>query len=292
MGRFLIDKNGDVTPAYEEGLEAKFGYPMPDFDLPSFAVRNFGAIDLEIGDATIIVRFRWLTVTPAAIDMLLQTLLRNNPGVGVTIHAEMETWIEQGFSSPEQAAAWIVANRELWVGSGSRNVITTPRSLKALSDRPLSQIDNHDDRLSLMFKKWRLVHGTFSSDMAEFLVRFSLLDRTVITFQRPEGDPAFEYVGSGVTIWEGANPEWTYTVAGRPMIDQPDPEFGKWSANIYANVMQQGQPTFDHVDAVVRHGKGTGRFRYDRLLLPWLSSSGTRLVTGLSFKTNPDAMAA
>lgn len=290
MSRYLIDKGGDVTPAYEEGLAAKFGYPMPDFDLPSFAVRNFGAIDLEVGTKQITVRFRWLTVTPAAIEVLIETLLRNPPTASVTIHCEMERWIEQGFSSPEQAVAWIMANRELWVGTGARNVITTPRSLKSLSDRSLSHLDHHDDRLALMFKKWRLAHGMFSGDMTEFLVRHSLLDRTVITFQRPEGDPAFEYVGSGVTIYEGANPEWTYTVAGRPMTEQPDPEFGRWSANIYSNVMNESQPTFDHVDAVVRHGKGTGRFRYDRLLLPWVSNGGTRVVTGLSFKTNPDSM--
>lgn len=260
--------------------------------MASFAVRNFGAIDLEIDPKTVTIRFRWLTVTPAAIDVLIETLLRNPRTASVAIHCEMENWIERGFSSPEEAAAWITANRELWVGTGARNVITTPRSLKSLSDRSLSHLDHGDDRLALMFKKWRLAHGMFSGEMTEFLVRHNLLDRTVITFQRPEGDPAFEYVGSGVTIYEGANPEWTYTVAGRPMTDQPDPEFGKWSSSIYSNVMHQAEPTFDHVDAVVRYGKGTGRFRYDRLLLPWVSGSGTRVVTGLSFKTNPDAMAA
>lgn len=292
MSRYLIDKGGDIAPAYDEGLTAKFGYPLPDFDLASFAVRNFGAIDLEIDPKTVTIRFRWLTVTPAAIDVLIETLLRNPRTASVAIHCEMENWIERGFSSPEEAAAWITANRELWVGTGARNVITTPRSLKSLSDRSLSHLDHGDDRLALMFKKWRLAHGMFSGEMTEFLVRHNLLDRTVITFQRPEGDPAFEYVGSGVTIYEGANPEWTYTVAGRPMTDQPDPEFGKWSSSIYSNVMHQAEPTFDHVDAVVRYGKGTGRFRYDRLLLPWVSGSGTRVVTGLSFKTNPDAMAA
>ena len=35
MNRYLVDKQGDVLSAFDERLVEKFGYPLPDFDLPA-----------------------------------------------------------------------------------------------------------------------------------------------------------------------------------------------------------------------------------------------------------------
>lgn len=288
--RLIVDGDGSIWSAYDDELVRRWGYPDPDFDLPSFAVRNLGAIDVSISDAGILVKFRWLTVKAEALAGAIQ-LLGQFPPRAVTIRCEAETWSDHHFVDPAEATNWIQANRTLWVGSGgARSVVTSPRKLNALSSRSLSKIEAADDSLALMFKKWRLAHGRFSEDVVSFLVRYSLLDRAVITRQRPGSDIVFEHVGSSITLYDRSNPDWTYMIAGKPVVAQPDKEYGRWVATIFKDVSERREPAFDHVDAVVRDGRGAGRFRYDRLLLPWESGDESRLVTSLSFKTDPDAL--
>lgn len=287
--RLIVDRDGSVWSAYDESLVERWGYPEPDFDLPSFAVRNLGAVDILVDEQQTTITFRWLTVKAEALAGAVQ-MLEQIPPREVIVRCETHSWTDQRFLSPAEAISWIAANRTLWLGASSRSVITTPRKLNALSDRPLSRIEDGDDSLALLFKKWRLTHGRFSEDVVTFLVRFGMLDRAVITRQKPGDEIIFEHVGSGITLYNHVDPDWTYTIAGQPVVAQPDQEYGQWVASIFRDVSDRRQPAFDHVDAVVRDGQGAGRFRYDRLLLPWESADESRLVTSLSFKTDPDAV--
>jgi hypothetical protein len=287
--RLIVDCDGSVWSAYDETLVQRWGYPDPDFDLPSFAVRNLGAIDVAVDDDGILVKFRWLTVKADALAGAIQ-LLEQFPKRSVTIRCETETWSDHSFLDPAEAISWIQANRTLWLGNGARSIVTSPRKLNSLSSRSLSKIEAADDSLALMFKKWRLAHGRFSEEVVDFLVRYSLLDRAVITRQRPGSEIVFEHVGASITLYDRSNPDWTYMIAGKPVMSQPDQEYGRWVAGIFQDVSERREPAFDHVDAVVRDGRGAGRFRYDRLLLPWESGGESRLVTSLSFKTDPDAL--
>jgi hypothetical protein len=287
--RLIVDGDGSVWSAYDDALLQRWGYPDPDFDLPSFAVRNLGAIDVSVNDNGIAVHFRWLTVKADALSGAIQ-LLEQLPPRSVTLRCEADGSSEQNFIDPTEAVAWIQSNRTLWIGTGARSVVTSPRKLNALSSRSLSRIEAADDSLALMFKKWRLSHGRFSEDVVNFLVRYNLLERAVITRQNPGSDVVFEHVGSGITLYDRSNPDWTYMIAGKPVVAQPDKEYGRWVAGIFHDVTERREPAFDHVDAVVRDDRGAGRFRYDRLLLPWESGGDSRLVTSLSFKTDPDAL--
>jgi hypothetical protein len=288
--RLIIDRDGSVWSAYDEKLVERWGYPDPDFDLPSFAVRNLGAIDVTVDEEQITLKFRWLTVKSDALGGVLQ-LLGQLPPRPVSVHCETETWTEQSFLDPGEAINWITANRTLWVGNGAvRSVVTSPRQLNALSDRSLSRIEDSEDRLALMFKKWRLVQGLFSEDVVNFFVRFGMLDRAFIARKRDDGSVVFEHVGPSITLYNRGNPDWTYTATGRPVVDQPDRAYGRWTESMFNDALARRTPTFDHVDAVVRDGSGASRFRYDRLLLPWTSSDQVDILTGLSFKTNPDSM--
>lgn len=287
--RLIVDSDGSVWSAYDEKLVERWGYPDPDFDLPSFAVRNMGAIDISADEKNATVTFRWLTVKSDALASATQVLSQLPPS-SVTVRCETTSWTDHSFPDPAAAADWIKANRTLWLGTGARSVVAMPRQLNSLSARTLSRIEGSDDSLALMFKKWRLAQGRFSEDVVNFLVRFGMHDRAVITRQHPGDDILFEHVGARITLYDRGNPDWTYMASGRPVADQPDPEYGRWAAALFRDVLDRREPSFDHVDAVVRDGQGAARFRYDRLLLPWESDNEARLVTSLSFKTDPDAL--
>lgn len=289
--RLIVDRDGSVYSAYDEKLVERWGYPEPDFDLPSFAVRNLGAIDVLVEPQHIVITFRWVTVKHEALAGVTQ-LLGQLPTREVRICVDANSWTEQSFANPEAATAWLQSNRTLWLGQSERSVVTTPRTLRTLAERPLSKIEGPDDRLSLLFKKWRLMRGEFTEDIVMFFVQHGMIDRAIVANQRNEGDLAYQHVGADIKLYDREHPDWTYTAAGRPVSEQPDREYGRWAAAIYSDVIERREPAFDHVDAIVRDGNAVSRFRYDRLLLPWQLSSGAKVITGLSFGVSAEPVAA
>jgi hypothetical protein len=282
--RLIIDGDGSIWSAYDENLLQRWGYPDPDFDLPSFAVRNLGAIDVYVGPEQTRVTFRWQTVKPDALASGLE-LLGRLPERSVVVRAEAGTWTEETFSSPEYAADWIKANSVLVRSGSSRNMLTKPRHLRALSERPLARIEEPDDRLALIFKKWRLSHGRFNSDIASFLVSFGLIDRTlVVSESKSNHELFFEHVGSAFALYEKHDQSWIFQAQGLRVSDQLDPDFGRWIDTTYRGVLDECQPRFDYVDTVIQaRGAEPYRFCYDRLLLPWQGPDGVNLISGTSY---------
>lgn len=282
--RLIIDGDGSVWSAYDEALVARWGYPDPDFDLPSFAVRNLGAVDVVVDADTVTLRLRWLTLKPDALAGAAQVLLRFNTH-RVIVACEADGWTEQTFPAPEAAIEWLYAHSGQARGADARSIQTSPRQLKTLSDRSLSRVEESEDKLALLFKKWRLARGTFSADMVEMLVRFGLIDRTIIvTESSSDKSLVFEHVGAGFQLYEKSDSTWNMRAQGLRVTDQLDPEFGRWVDRTYRDVIEQSQPRFDFVDAVIQaRGSEPYRWDYDRLLLPWHSGDGVRVVTGVSF---------
>lgn len=287
--RLIIDRDGTVWSAYDESLVERWGYPDPDFDLPSFAVRNLGAIDLLASEKKVRINFRWLTVKAEALESALR-LLDQFRGCEIIISSSHgDTWTETAFESPEDAASWIEENRAHSAETTRRSMATRPRALNSLSARSLSRLDDPEDRLALMFKKWRLARGVFDEDVTSFLIRFGLFDRTVIVAESSSQDLVFGHSGTGFALYDSHDKSWNFRAQGTRVVDQPDPEFGRWIDRTYRSVLDEAQPRFEQVDAVIQaRGADPYRFWYHRLLLPWNSPSGQRILTGSSYNERAD----
>ena len=79
------------------------------------------------------------------------------------------------------------------------------------------------------------------------------------------------------------------------MENQPDRDYGGWVAEFYKSVARTGQPRYDHVTAAIQVAPGKFEVfltsRYERLLLPWKTSSEEILVSMLSKRLSDDAAA-
>jgi hypothetical protein len=289
MSRFLIDTNGDVAPAFDEQLTEKFGYPMPDFDLPSYAVRNLGAIDLDIEETHTVIRFRWLTVTSNALEACSRLLL-DLSAHNIVIHCEAGEWTEQHFATAEAAIAWLGESQSAMHGGrrASPHFVIQKQNLKSLANRPLNRLEEPEDHFSLFFKKWRISQGQFSSDVTDTFVRFGDIDRAVIASERTDGKIVFEHIGARLAVYSRTDEAWTFRLNGIPISEQFDREYGRHVEGVFRNALDRKEPQYDHIDAVIHDGRGPMRFRYNRLLLPWVNGSNQRLLTSLSFKTEPD----
>jgi hypothetical protein len=299
MPRYLIDSAGRVWDPFDEQLLAVLGDADPDYDILAYAVRNLGAVDVNVRDQVATLRFRWLTVSRGALASLTRMLI-TLPVDAVVIHSETKLWNEHRFLNTAEAIEWLEAAQE--GGSDiskainrqekSHHLVATPRTLKSIGDRPLSRLEEADDHFSFFFKKWRLAQKKFSTDITEALVRFGDLDRSVVAREQSSNSTlVFEHVGSRITLYNRSDDAWTFRFSGRPVTEQPDPEYGRYTDRVFRQVLDSAEPRFDHIDAVVSDGRGAQRFQYDRLLLPWQLNSGERVLTSLSFKTSPDLVA-
>lgn len=327
MNRYLIDGEGRVWDPFDDRLLAELGDPDPDYDVIAFAVRNLGFIELRVAVPGVspamprvppvpserkpllgvvapaiplvgkealhstLIRFRQISVQPKALAAARRLLATFPPGK-IDVIYDTEGQNRLAFTDTAAALAWLESGTlEAASDHVFRDVAVVPRSLQALSERRLSALEESDDLLALLFKKWRMSGTRFTQETSGFMVRFGLLDRAVIA-QETDSSIVFAHVGPGLTVYDGHEEGWTYKLTGQPISSQPDANFGRYTEAAFRDVLDQRKPAFDHVDAVIRDRRGSRRNRYDRLLLPWISEAGNRILTTLSYKTAPDAIAA
>lgn len=286
MRRHLIDHHGNVWTDPAPGLGDALGYPDPDFDLWNYAIRNLGAVEIVIGDDEAVVSLRTATAKPMAVKATEQFLATLGP-MQVRLRYEIGAWIEESCNDPLQAAKQLtLALTDASRVSSRVAFAAKTRRLEMLSDMRLNQIETPEDKLSLLFKKWRLSQGSFTPETASFLVRFGLLDRTAVIGEADNGELTFEHSGAAFRAYEQVDENWNFRAKGVRLSDQPDPDYGRWVDRTYRGVLNEIQPRFEYVDAVIQARQGEPyRSRYDRLLLPWHTPAGKRLVTGTSYQS-------
>lgn len=293
MRRFLIDRHGKVWAYPGDGLGEALGYPNPDFDVWSYAVRNLGSVEISVGEDETVVSMRSATAHADAVRAA-EAFLGTISSGPVRLRYEIGAWIEETCENPEQAAGRIAGALASAVRESHRIAFAAKaRNLDMLSEYRLNRVETTEERLSLLFKKWRLSQGTFDSDTAAFLVRFGLLDRTAVVSEAPSsGDLVFDHWGTGFRAYDSFDKSWSFMAPGRRLVDMPDPDYGRWCEGAYRNVLSERQPRFEYIDAVIqaRHAEPY-RSRYDRLVLPW-QSQGRRVITSTSYQTHSPSEAA
>lgn len=289
VSRYLIDPQGTVWTHPAHGLGEALGYPEPDFDVWSYAVRNLGAVEITVGPEETVVSMRTATAHARAVAAAERFLAENLGPQPVRLRYEIGTWIEETCEDPQQAVGRL-ATALADAAAESRRVAFAAKSrrLEMLAEYRLNRIETAEERFSLVFKKWRLARGVFDSDTASFFIRFGIFDRTAIVSELSSNkELVFEHSGLAFKGYDTYDKSWNLMAPGRRISDQPDPEYGRWVDRAYRGVLNDSQPRFEHVDAVIQaSGAEPYRSRYDRLLLPWQSLTGQRIVTGTSYQVN------
>ena len=217
--QYLIDGTGRIWDPYDSDLLAELGEVDPDFDLVDYCVRNLGMVHIVTEQQQVTrIRFRWVAVSSVALKVasdIVSTLPHNE----VRIACEEAQWTERNFADAPAALAWLVTEQ----GSAFQysDVATTPRDVKYLSNRRLNSLAENDDKLALLFKKWRIAGRNFSPDIALFLTQFGLLDRAVLARQTEARSIVWEHIGSQLNMY-GGTADWQHTLLGRPVTEQPD----------------------------------------------------------------------
>lgn len=264
-----------VLPASEEFLAA-LGDPNPDYDAIGFAVRNLGFVKFQVLDRIVTE----IELHPRNVDvraLLAVERLLDEVGTNLfRIKYLTDDWHSEISSSAQHTVARL-------------RVLCAPVFEPPPTEKYTTEIKDHDQlgrdgpaSLRLFTQKWRTAFGHFNPDVLSFAVDHRILPRMmVVKFERGSMDPLFGFIGDGLVA---LGKDYPLEGIGRRLQNVPDKEYGAWIAEFYKAVAASGVPRYDVVNARIQDpaAGATHAIRYQRLLLPWKTSSDEVLVTLVS----------
>ena len=263
----LVTPNGQWVLAGSDEFLAALGDPDPDYDATSFAVKNLGFIKFQILEQSLIeIELHPSTVALPALLAVQQKLLRSAVRLFRVKYFE-NSWHSEIFPAAELAVTPL-------------SELCAPKFLPSVHERFLVEpqdfsrlYDTGDSPLQLFAQKWRMSFAHFDPSVISFAEKQQLLSRLIIVGAKPpDDDPVFRFIGDGHANWLDEN--YHFNAIGEKIGNQPDKDYGKARlTEFYKSVAQTGRPRYDYVTATIQRGKGTHVTRYERLLLPWKTSS-------------------
>lgn len=268
----LVNPNGQWLFAGSPEFREALGDPDPDYDAEGFAIKNLGFIRFAmIGDKLIEIELHPRNVSLGAL-LAVQHQLQSSATRLFRIRYFTTEWQSEITSSAEQAMTRLsqLTAPELVARSQERFTIE-PRDYADLSG-------DEGNPLRLLAQKWRASFGAFDTDVISFAINHDLLPRLIIIgVSAKNPDPVFRFIGDAHSSW--LDPSDRFQAIGERMENTPDPEYTRWAAEFYKNVARTGQPRYDRISAVINRRAKPYRTRYERLMLPWSTSSDEVLIT-------------
>jgi hypothetical protein len=249
--------------------------PNPDYDAALYAIKNLGFIRLQIfGQAVIEIELHPRNVGLPALLAVQQQLQSARTQLFRVRHfhrdweSEIIFSVEQTISRLSQLCALARPSP-----SGSDKYIVEPKDCSVL-------LCSHENPLKLMAQKWRSSFGQFDPSVISFAIKHQLLSRMMIVGVNTRSmDAVFRFIGDG---FKWLDTEYQFHAIGEKIENQPDRDYGAWVAEFYKWVATTRQPRYDIVRATIHAAptqSGSFLTRYERLLLPWKTSSDEILVT-------------
>ena len=263
-GRWVLEDSAEFLAA--------LGDPSPDYDGASFAVKNLGFVKFQVLDQSVIE----IELHPHNVELpallAVQTQLLTSTVRLFRIRYFTTSWQSEILSAPDLAVSRL-------------SELCAPKFVPAAKDRFLVEpqdysklYDGAEGPLHLLAQKWRMSFGHFDPSVISFAIKQQLLSRMTIAGVKPPGsDPIFRFIGDGHANW--LDSDYHLHAIGEKMENQPDKEYGRWVSQFYKSVASTGQPRYDYVTASIQRSPGTFMTRYERLLLPWKTSSDEVLAT-------------
>jgi hypothetical protein len=263
-----------VLAGSAEFLDA-LGDPDPDYDAELFAVKNLGFIQYQtIDDLLVEIELHPRNVVLPAL-LAVQQRIASSPASLFRIKYLGTVWQSEISSSTEHTVARL---SELCAAA----FVPPPTDKYVVEQRDFSKlIERAEDPFCSIAQKWRMAFGYFDETVLPFAIKHDLLSRMIIIgVKRASGESVFRFIGNGFR-WVGE--DYIVRGVGDKVVDQPDKEYGAWVSEFYRSVAGSGQPRHDLVSAAIRWEDEPGKpfrvSRYERLLLPWRTSSDETFVT-------------
>lgn len=268
----LVNPNGQwLFPGSPEFLQA-LGEPDPDYDAEGFAIKNLGFIKFAVvGDKLIEIELHPRNAALAALLAVQHQIQGSGTRLFRISYLDSE-WRSEITSSSEHAI------RRL-------SQLCAPVFVAPSRDRfkvePLDCSTLFEDDTNLLrplAQKWRASFGRFDSGFIQFALNHDLLPRMLIVGVQPKApEPVWRFIGDAHSSWLDADDR--FRAIGEKMENLPDKEYTQWAAEFYKDVARTAQPRYDRVEAMIQGRSKSYHGAYERLVLPWSTSSDEVLIT-------------
>ena len=248
-------------------------YPHADFDLSDYAIRNLGFALFKQDGNSARLKLRADLFTKSCFERVVQLVVEHRISRLVIEHE----------SAGEPAEVLLNANDIIARLDFLRSTTPgeTPRESFILETLHLDRL-NHVKRrrMSEAYKAWAQSHGRLPRDLEPLRRVGGFQGGHLLVNLKGEDQAIVRDWPSNILCYAKNDIDG---LIGRDLCEQPDNRFGRWSSKPYHEVVSRSAARLDLVEAVIHPPGGLPMIsRYERLLLPWRTSSGEFWVSGTS----------
>lgn len=272
----LIDEVGEIWLNGSVALRRRLDPSAAVRDLADHAVRSHGFIRVRRGDGTIRLALSAGRFGFPTLESAVRLVLTGGWRRLVIEHADRLPSFEI-YGRLEDAVARL---KDL----GAPSPLLARRERFSTQELSLDRLaESGQEALGGLLRLWRARQGELTperllAEMPEALKPRATVSR-MIAVATPRSRALVEHMGAGFRVFDAC---WALGAVGRDLEEQPDPAHGALSARAYHEVVREGLPRLEAVDAVIAvPNRPVRRSRYDRLLLPF-RARGELFVCGAS----------
>jgi len=271
-GVFVSD-TGELVDARPGELRWVLDHPTADFDLSQYAIRNLGFVLFKAEGRRARLKLRADLFTRPCYERVVRLLLQHRIERLVIEHDIEGEPIEVLHNLND-----MIARLDYLRGTTPGE---KPRQSFILEMLDLSRLGHvKRSRMAQIYTTWVRSHGRLNRDF-EPLKRVGAFEGGHLLVSLKGRDQAI------VQDWPDNircySPGQVAGLLGRDLSEQPDNRFGQWSSKPYFEAVHASAARLDLVEAVIHPPSGQPMIsRYERLLLPWRTSSGEFWVSGTS----------
>jgi hypothetical protein len=264
---YIADHDGLVRAINSPRIRADLGSSLPVEDLADFAVRNLGYIGLRASPRSVRIWMRPKSVKPKSLLGAMQWL-EGQAGKRVVLSCYEERWNDRVFGDSISAIQGIV-NEVLPANPRSRDFVRKDRV----------NPEYCPEGLQVLLALWRASPQRYDEATLFPILKQWLHDRYIVV-RVNEGRHLVHDAGSGMPM---LSPAWRRVSVGQRFEDLHDYEFGRWSVQAYQRAAEQAAPVLEDLDVIINlPGRPRTRVTYTRVILPFETDKGSRLLLGAS----------
>ncbi len=274
----LVTADGEWLLPDTPEFFAALGDPDPDYDAVSCAVKNLGFVKFQIfGQSISEIELHPRNVAMPALLAAQQQVLSSQTKLFRIKYFDTE-WHSEISSSAEHI-----------IGRLAELCAPEARSPDAgrfvVEPQDFNRIFRDEDHwMRPLAVKWRMSFGLFDASVISLAVKHGMLSRLVIVGVAPgRSEPHWRFIGDGHK-WIGSN--YHLLGIGEQVQNMPDKNYGQWANEYFKSTAATRQPRYDLVTGAIQYqdvdGKPTVRRCYERLMLPWKTTSAEVFVTSCS----------
>ncbi|ROQ00011.1 hypothetical protein EDC65_1806 [Stella humosa] len=239
----------------------------------SYGVRKFGMIELAAAGAGVRLRLQPTAITDRALTQIMFLLADLRPRRMVLTHFAGD-WCHEMVPGIDALALRI---EQLKSGPRSRHLDKAFHAEELVADPAVTAMPESFVRLMAI---WTMRGGILPDDPRRPFRRAHCLGRTTLVEHAGDSRMLVAFRGRRLTHYGAAG--WSEAL-GRSVYEQPDMRFSTAASQVYGEAHARGGPILEACEGSIAAPSGIGRRSiYDRLILPWQTEDGRRMVSGVS----------